>query len=66
MISITKGNPSLEEVAIIYTILENQAQKTVSKEEKMTSWNLSSRLNRNINSYKTNKNSFWKIDATIL
>lgn len=66
MISITKGNPSLEEIAIIYTVLESQSQKTVDKEEKITSWKLGSRLNKTLNSYKTNKNSFWKIDATTL
>ena len=66
MISITKGNPSLEELVLIYVALENNFEKTTDKEEKIASWNLSSRLNKSINSYKTNKNSFWKIDATTL
>lgn len=66
MISITKGNPSLEEIAIIYTILEKHSEKPLDKKEKISSWKLSSRLNKNINSYKTNKNSFWKIDTTTL
>lgn len=66
MISITKGNPSLEELAIIYVALKNNSEKILDKEEKIASWNLNSRLNKSINSYKTNKNSFWKIDATTL
>lgn len=66
MISITKGNPSLEELAIIYVALKNNSEETVYKGEKIVSWNLTSRLNKSINSYKTNRNSFWKIDATTL